>query len=62
VSRTGADEVDRIAIGDGAPKVTATYPTVRQPNSVGVDERSGRVVVVGRDDGAVQVFDPGGEG
>jgi DNA-binding beta-propeller fold protein YncE len=61
VTRTGANEVDRIDIGDGPPSVTATYPTVRQPNSVGVDERSGRVVVVGRDDGAVQVFDPGGE-
>jgi DNA-binding beta-propeller fold protein YncE len=62
VTRTGANEVDRIDLGDGAPKVTGTYPTVRQPNSVGVDERSGRVVVVGRDDGAVQVFDPGEEG
>jgi streptogramin lyase len=62
VTRTGANEVDRIDLGNGAPKVTGTYPTVRQPNSVGVDERSGRVVVVGRDDGAVQVFDPGEEG
>jgi hypothetical protein len=62
VTRTGANEVDRIDLGDGAPKITATYPTVRQPNSVGVDEGSGRVVVVGRDDGDVQVFDPGEEG
>ncbi len=62
VTRTGANEVDRIEIGDGAPKVVATFPTVRQPNSVGVDEASGRVVVVGRDDGAIQVFDPAEEG
>jgi DNA-binding beta-propeller fold protein YncE len=62
VTRTGANEVDRLDLGDGAPRVTGTFPTVRQPNSVGVDEESGRVVVVGRDDGAVQVFDPTAEG
>jgi DNA-binding beta-propeller fold protein YncE len=35
-----------------------TYPTVRQPNSVAVDERSGRVFVAGRRDGVLQFFDP----
>jgi DNA-binding beta-propeller fold protein YncE len=62
VTRTGANEVDEIDVGGTTPKVVATFPTVRQPNSVGVDEGSGRVVVVGRDDGAVQVFDPAEEG
>jgi DNA-binding beta-propeller fold protein YncE len=62
VTRTGANEVDRLDLSGIAPKVVGTYPTVRQPNSVGVDERTGRVVVVGRDDGEVQVFDPESEG
>jgi DNA-binding beta-propeller fold protein YncE len=61
VTRTGANAVDEIDIGGGAPRIVASFPTVRQPNSVGVDEGSGRVVVVGRDEGAVQVFDPAGE-
>jgi DNA-binding beta-propeller fold protein YncE len=60
VTRTAANEVDRLDLS-GTPKVTGTYPTVRQPNTVGVDERTGRVVVVGRDDGDVQVFDPAAE-
>jgi DNA-binding beta-propeller fold protein YncE len=34
------------------------FPTVRQPNSVAVDERSGRVFVASRKDGTLQLFDP----
>ena len=62
VTRTGANEVSRLELGSLAPNAVATYPTVRQPNSVAVDERSGRVVVVGRDTGEVQIFDPAEEG
>ena len=36
-----------------------TFPTVRQPNSVAVDGRSGRVFVTSRVDGTLQIFDPG---
>lgn len=58
VTRTGANRVERIDVSDRAPRAAGSFPTVRQPNSVGVDERTGRVVVVGRDAGEVQVFDP----
>jgi DNA-binding beta-propeller fold protein YncE len=34
------------------------FPTVRQPNSVAVDPRSGRVFVASRKDGTLQLFDP----
>jgi DNA-binding beta-propeller fold protein YncE len=34
------------------------FPTVRQPNSVAVDPRTGRVFVASRKDGTLQVFDP----
>jgi hypothetical protein len=33
-------------------------PTVRQPNAVAVDERSGRVFVASRTDGTLQIIDP----
>jgi len=58
VTQTALNRVVELEVTDIAPKIVASYPTVRQPNSVGVDERSGRVVVVGRDSGDVQIFDP----
>jgi DNA-binding beta-propeller fold protein YncE len=61
VTRTGLNEVSKLQITDTAPKIVASYPTVRQPNSVGVDDRTGRVVVASRDDGDVQIFDPAEE-
>ena len=59
VTQTALNRVVEMEVTDLAPKIIASYPTVRQPNSVGVDERSGRVIVVGRDSGDVQIFDPG---
>lgn len=35
-----------------------TLPTVRQPNTVAVDERNGRVFVSGKVDGTIQIIDP----
>jgi DNA-binding beta-propeller fold protein YncE len=39
-------------------RVLRRFPTVRQPNSVAVDPRSGRVFVASRTDGTLQFFDP----
>jgi DNA-binding beta-propeller fold protein YncE len=39
-------------------RVLRRFPTVRQPNSVAVDPRSGRVFVASRKDGTLQFFDP----
>lgn len=36
-----------------------TLPAVRQPNTVAVDEQSGRVFVSGKVDGSIQIVDPG---
>ena len=58
VTQTGRNRVVEMEVTDLAPKIIASYPTVRQPNSVAVDERTGRVIVVGRDSGDVQIFDP----
>jgi hypothetical protein len=40
------------------PRGLGERPTVRQPNSVTVDETSGRVFVASRTDGTLQLFDP----
>jgi hypothetical protein len=39
-------------------RVLRRFPTVRQPNSVAVDARSGRVFVASRTEGTLQFFDP----
>jgi DNA-binding beta-propeller fold protein YncE len=44
------------------PRRVASYPTVRQPNSVTVDERTGAVFVAGREAGVIQRIDPRGGG
>ena len=61
VTQTALNRVVEMKVTELAPKIIASYPTVRQPNSVAVDARSGRVVVVGRDHGEVQILDPGDE-
>ena len=58
VTATGRNRLMELEITDLAPKVVDGFPTVRQPNSVGVDERTGAVIVVGRDDGDVQILNP----
>jgi hypothetical protein len=39
-------------------RVLRRFPTVRQPNSVAIDPRTGRVFVASRTDGTLQFFDP----
>jgi DNA-binding beta-propeller fold protein YncE len=39
-------------------RVLRRFPTVRQPNSVAVDPKTGRVFVASRSDGTLQYFDP----
>lgn len=57
VTRTAANRVVELEITETAPKIIDSFPTVRQPNSVGVNERNGEVVVAGRE-GDLQIFDP----
>ena len=57
VTLTATNEV--VALTGGArPRVLSTHPAVRQPNTVAVDPRSGRVFVTGRADGVLQLLDP----
>jgi DNA-binding beta-propeller fold protein YncE len=58
VTQTARNLVAELEITELAPKLVADRPTVRQPNSVAADPESGAVVVVGRTEGEVQIFDP----
>lgn len=59
VTATARNEVVEVALAGGRLEAGRAYPTVRQPNSVAVDDRSGRVFVASRTEGTVQAFDPG---
>lgn len=58
VTLTARNELVEYALGGRAPKRLAEYPTVRQPDSVAVDPRSGRVFVAGRLGGVLQIVTP----
>ena len=53
------DNVLRELRARGRPAVRRTFAAVRQPDAVAVDPRTGRVSVIGRADGVVQLLDPG---
>lgn len=57
VTRTGRNEVGLVDVA-GRPRLVRSLPTIRQPNTVGVDEASGRLVVASATDGTVQLLDP----
>ncbi len=50
--------VETFASVEHAPRIVAVYPSVRQPDTVAIDPRSGRAFVTGRDDGVLQILDP----
>jgi DNA-binding beta-propeller fold protein YncE len=58
VTLTARNQVVAVDLGGREPVVTATIPTVRQPNTVAVDSATGRVFVASRTDGTVQMIDP----
>jgi DNA-binding beta-propeller fold protein YncE len=57
VTLTETNEVVELS-GGARPRLLRSFPAVRQPNTVAVDERSGRVYVTGTADGVLQVLDP----
>ncbi len=57
VTLTATNELVELSAG-ARPRVLRRFPAVRQPNSVAVEPRSGRVVVAGKADGVLQLLDP----
>jgi hypothetical protein len=62
VTDTATSQLTEYSILGELPRRIATYPTVRQPNSVTVDERTGAVFVAGRDSGRLERIAPAGKG
>ncbi|RBY97503.1 YncE family protein [Blastococcus sp. TF02-8] len=58
VSLTARNEVVGLATDGPRLREVARFPTVRQPNSVAVDPRDGRVFVAGRTTGELQTIRP----
>ena len=56
VTLPGRNELVEL-VAHGRPHVVRRWPTVRQPDSVAVDERTGRIVVTGRADGVLEILD-----
>jgi DNA-binding beta-propeller fold protein YncE len=56
VTLTERNEVVVFDVSDGGARELARYPTVRQPNSVAVDERDGTAVIAGRADGRLELI------
>jgi DNA-binding beta-propeller fold protein YncE len=59
VTLTGRNELIRLDLAAGGPRREASFPTLRQPNSVTVDERTGSVYVAGRVGSQLQILDGG---
>jgi hypothetical protein len=58
VTQTDRNRVVEMELTSLAPRRLRSFPTVRQPNTVAVDPRTGYVYVAGRAEGELQVFDP----
>jgi DNA-binding beta-propeller fold protein YncE len=58
VTLTKTNELVYFRLADGRVSRQASHPTVRQPNSVAVDPRTGTVYVAGAADGQLQIFTP----
>ncbi|MQA62125.1 MAG: hypothetical protein GEU86_11615 [Actinophytocola sp.] len=58
VTLTERNELVGFDVAGGEPTEQARFPTVRQPNSVTVDERTGSVVVASGDGEGIQVIEP----
>lgn len=57
VTLTASNRLVEYDIGGKTPRALRNWPTVRQPNSVAVEPRTGRVYVTGTADGVVQMID-----
>lgn len=58
ITLTERNEVVGLDVAAGEPAEKHRFPTVRQPNTVSVDQESGRVTVTSGDNGGVQVISP----
>jgi DNA-binding beta-propeller fold protein YncE len=58
VTLTARNQLVGIPLGPAQPVVATTIPTVRQPNTVAVDDSTGELVVTGSDTGVLELIHP----
>jgi DNA-binding beta-propeller fold protein YncE len=58
VTVTATNEVVAVDLTGPEPREAARLPTVQQPNTVAVDDRTGRLFITGTTPGVLQVIDP----
>jgi DNA-binding beta-propeller fold protein YncE len=58
VTLTALNEVIGLNLNASQPVLASPLPTVRQPNTVAVDPRTGRVYVTGTADGILEIIEP----
>lgn len=58
VTLTATNRVQVFRLDGRSPEAGRTWATLRQPNDVGVDPSTGRIVVAGAADSALQLIDP----
>jgi DNA-binding beta-propeller fold protein YncE len=58
ITLTAENRLVRYSLDDDTPRKEASYPTVRQPNSVAVNPATGRVFVGGRTGNVLQLLGP----
>jgi DNA-binding beta-propeller fold protein YncE len=58
VTETGRNRIVELDVDTPRPRILATFPTVRQPNTVTLDPTTGEVYVAGADAGVVQELHP----
>ena len=60
VTETGTNRLAELSLTGRLPRLIRTYNTGLQPDTVAVDERTGRVFVANQVAGTVQIIDPAG--
>jgi len=58
ISETNTNTLAELSLSESGPRLVATFPSVREPNSLAVDAGTGRVYVTGTGDGVIQILDP----
>lgn len=58
VTLTALNQVVGIDVSGASPRVVTTIPTVRQPNTVSVDDSTGELFVTGTDTGVLELINP----
>ncbi len=58
VTQTALNSAVSLDLSVHPPRVESSYPTVRQPNTITVDQRSGRVFIASRTESQLQSFNP----